>query len=583
MLNDRRDLPLVGVMLSASLILPAALYLYVPGRFNWWLALAYWLVWALVFLDRVTLMLHCTSHRTLFSRRVRWLNAYVPWILGPLYGQTPTTYFSHHVAMHHVEDNLPPDLSSTMPYRRDRFLDWLRYFGRFLVLTGVLLPVYLYRKGRRELAWRAIVGELAFWTVVSGLAWVNVEATVVVFVVPVLVVRALMMAGNWAQHAFIDPRDPANEYRSSTTCINCRYNARCFNDGYHIVHHRQPRQHWTELPAEFEARRDVYGAQDAVVFEGIDFFTVWLYLMLRRWDALAGAFVRLPGAPVRSDSQVITLLKERLQPIGVAPKSGGRRWTAAVFAAAVVLSPATSKAESAAEIMQKQRTMHRTRDETETLVMRLVSKTGAVKERRLVRYTLTGPDNLSKLLIRFLAPRGVENTGLLTWEAPRGDDDQWLYLPATKKVKRIAAGSKSHRFMGTDFAYADMQPENLQTHQYQMLGAEIVDGHECHVIEAVPATEREATNSGYSKRKLWVRKDNYFTIRREYYDRNGRLEKTGFERKLVQVAGSAWRANELEMHDAEAGTRTILVVESRSVDKGLNESLLTEAGLMQGG
>jgi fatty acid desaturase len=316
LVNDPRDLPLVRLMLSASLIIPAALYLYWPGRFSWWLAPAYWLVWAFVFLDRVTLMLHCTSHRPLFRPRVGWLNAYVPWILGPFYGQTPNTYFAHHIAMHHVEDNLAEDLSSTMPYRRERFLDWLRYFARFFFLTIVLLPAYLYRKGRPRLAWRAAAGEVGFWVVVAGLASWNLEATIAVFVVPVVAVRALMMAGNWGQHAFIDPRDPANDYRNSITCINCRYNARCFNDGYHIVHHLRPGQHWTELPAEFETRREVYGQQDAVVFEGIDFFTVWLYLMLHRWDALARAFVRLPGAPARSAEQVLALLKERLQPIG---------------------------------------------------------------------------------------------------------------------------------------------------------------------------------------------------------------------------------------------------------------------------
>ncbi len=316
LVNDSRDLPLIRVILSASLIIPAALYLYWPGRFVWWLAPGYWLVWAFVFLDRVTLMLHCTSHRTLFSRRVHWMNAYVPWILGPFYGQTPNTYFAHHIAMHHVEDNLSEDLSSTMRYRRDRFSDWLRYFARFFFLTIVLLPIYLYRKGRRGLAWAALSGEVGFWSVVAGLACWNPAATVVVFLVPVLVVRALMMAGNWGQHAFIDPRDPANDYRSSITCINCRYNARCFNDGYHIVHHLRPGQHWTELPAEFETRREVYGKQDAVVFEGIDFFTVWLYLMLGRRDALAKAFVRLPGAPARSDAQVVAFLNERLQPIG---------------------------------------------------------------------------------------------------------------------------------------------------------------------------------------------------------------------------------------------------------------------------
>ena len=579
-INDPRDLPLVRVALSASAIIPAACYLYLPGRFGWWLAVAYWLMWAFVFLDRVTLMIHCTSHRPLFSRRVSWMNAYVPWILGPFYGQTPNTYFAHHVAMHHVEDNLAEDLSSTMPYRRDRLLDWLRYFGRFLAFTIVLLPVYLYRKGRRRLAWRAIAGELAFWMMVAGLAHLNVEATVVVFVVPVLVVRALMMAGNWGQHAFIDPRDPGNDYRNSVTCTNCRYNRRCFNDGYHIVHHLRPQQHWTELPAEFEARRAVYGTHDAVVFEGIDFFTIWLHLMLRRWNALARAFVRLPGAPARSDDQVVALLKERLQPIGQAPAPRGGRWTAAAFALAIALWPATVAAESAAEIMQKQRAMHRTKDEEETLLMRLVSKTGEVKERRLVRYTLTSPDNLSKILIRFLAPRSVENTGLLTWEAASGDDDQWLYLPATHKVKRVAASGRSHRFMGTDFAFEDMQPESVRLHRYELLRSETVDGQDCHVIGAVPVA---AAASGYSKRTLWVRKDNYFTVKREYHDRKGKLEKVGTERGLVQVRGTVWRANELQMHDVEAGTRTILLVEGRAVDKGLRENLLTEAGLTQGG
>jgi fatty acid desaturase len=322
LLNDPRDLPLLRLILGASFIIPAALYLYWPGRFAWWLAPGYWLVWGFVFLDRVTLMLHCTSHRPLFRPPVGWLNGYVPWILGPFYGQTPTTYFAHHVAMHHVEDNLPGDLSSTMPYQRDRLSDWLRYLARFFVLTIVLLPMYLHRKGRRGLAGRATVGELGFWAAVAGLAWWNLAATVVVFLVPVLVIRTLMMAGNWGQHAFIDPRDPANDYRNSITCIDCRYNTRCFNDGYHIVHHLRPGQHWSELPAEFEARREVYGQQDAVVFRGIDFFTVWLYLMLRRWNALARAFVRLPGAPTRSDEQVVALLKERLQPIEAPPSLG---------------------------------------------------------------------------------------------------------------------------------------------------------------------------------------------------------------------------------------------------------------------
>ena len=72
-------------------------------------------------------------------------------------------------------------------------------------------------------------------------------------------------------------------------------------------------------------------------------------------------------------------------------------------------------------------------------VLRLVSSSGSAKERKLVRYTLTGPGDLDKILVRFQAPRDVENTALLTWEAKNGNDDQWLYLPSIKKPKRIAA------------------------------------------------------------------------------------------------------------------------------------------------
>jgi hypothetical protein len=162
--------------------------------------------------------------------------------------------------------------------------------------------------------------------------------------------------------------------------------------------------------------------------------------------------------------------------------------------------------QSAAEIMRQERDRHRLNDEEEMRVLRLVSKTGAVKERKVVLYTLAGPDDLRKSLVRFLAPRDVENTGLLTWEARDGDDDQWLYLPATRKAKRIAASAKKNSFMGTDFAYEDLRSENPDVHRYTLVGSETVDGRDCLVIEAVPATEKEAANSGYSRRKLWLQR-----------------------------------------------------------------------------
>jgi hypothetical protein len=245
----------------------------------------------------------------------------------------------------------------------------------------------------------------------------------------------------------------------------------------------------------------------------------------------------------------------------------------------LVVDPAPAWAQSGLQIMQKQRELQRTKDEEEQMVMKLINAGGETKQRRIAIYTLTGPLSLSKTLVRFLAPRDVENTGLLTWEAKDGDDDQWLYLPATRKVRRIASTGKKNRFMGSDFAFEDLRPENLALYSYTVTGSETLGNQECYLIDAAPATERQAADSGYSRRKLWIRKDNYHTVKREYYDKKGKLEKTENLRKLINVKGTIWRADEVEMHDVQAGTRTVLLVESRALDRGLKDSFFTEAEL----
>jgi fatty acid desaturase len=255
------------------------------------------------------LMLHNTSHRRLFRRPWTWMNGYIPWVLGPFFGQSPEAYFAHHVGMHHPENNLEDDISSTLPYRRDHLGDFLRYFLRFFFGVLVELTRYFARKGRGGLLVRTLVGEISFLVAVALLMFVNWRATLAVFVFPVLLARFAMMAGNWAQHAFVDEASPANSYTNSITCINCGYNRRCFNDGYHIGHHLKATRHWTEMPEEFLRGADRYAAEGAIVFEGIDFFGVWFLLMLRRYDRLARRVVQL--GEKRSPDEIIALLRSR--------------------------------------------------------------------------------------------------------------------------------------------------------------------------------------------------------------------------------------------------------------------------------
>lgn len=311
--KDPRDLPFFHLILQIALVqLPFALVLLAVESFPWWLGALYIAVMALGFLDRYILMLHNTSHRRLF--KVAWMNHIIPWVLGPFMGQTPGTYYAHHIGMHHPENNLEEDLSSTMRFERDNALHFLAYFGRFFFFGIFELSRYHWRKRRFGLMRMALIGELAWVAMIVALFFVRPDATLWVFVVPFVAVRFLMMMGNWGQHAFIDAARPENPYVNSLTCINARYNRRCFNDGYHIGHHVKANRHWTDMPRDFNDNRARYAAEGAIVFEGIDFFIVSLHLLLRRYDYLARKMVDLGDTPM-SHADKVALLRERTRPI----------------------------------------------------------------------------------------------------------------------------------------------------------------------------------------------------------------------------------------------------------------------------
>jgi len=315
-INDERDLPFLRLMaLLSALLIPAAVYIAWPGNFRWWMAPPY-LATIVFFVGPYILMLHNTSHRRLFNRRFGFMNHYIPWVLGPLFGESPETYFAHHVGMHHPENNLEDDLSSTMKYQRDSFLDFMRYFLRFFFLALPDLATYFVRTKRPGLARRAVGGELLFFAAAGALAYVSWQGSLVVLVAPFVMARFGMMAGNWGQHAFIDAATPESCYRNSITCINCTYNRRCFNDGYHIGHHIKQTRHWTEMPPDFLANKQTYYDERAIVFEGIDFFMVWLFLMLKRYDWLAKRYVHLgPESERKSLAEIEALLRERTRQI----------------------------------------------------------------------------------------------------------------------------------------------------------------------------------------------------------------------------------------------------------------------------
>jgi len=322
MLNDARDTSVVWLMLQCVLVVTVGISLFfwpnALGISVWYLAPLYYGLIVLTVMDRFTLMLHFTSHRQLFNKDYKSLNHVIPWLLGPFFGQTPNTYFAHHMGMHHREENLADDLSSTMRFTRNRITHWLRYYLRFLFFGLPELLFYFYKRDNWKLFQRVLIGEGVYWSLVALGLWLRPQATLVVLVIPLVAMRTIMMMGNWVQHSFISQDHPEDPYQASITCINTRYNRRCFNDGYHVLHHIKASCHWTEHPGEFKKDIRNYGKHDSIVFDGLDFFQVWACLMLRRWSTLATHFVSLPEAPRRTKAEVIEFLKSRVRPLAQA-------------------------------------------------------------------------------------------------------------------------------------------------------------------------------------------------------------------------------------------------------------------------
>jgi len=244
--------------------------------------------------------------------------------------------------------------------------------------------------------------------------------------------------------------------------------------------------------------------------------------------------------------------------------------------------PASSYAMDARSIMKKYTDQFSVRDETDNANMTLINKNGKERRRTLTIMTKEYPDELHKILIRFTAPESIYGAGLLIVEQKDRNDDEWLYLPALKKVKKISTAERSHSFMGSEFSYEDLHREVLDDYDYQLKGSEALDGQECFIIEAIPTSQRKLEETGYSKRKLWIRKDIFFRVKVEYYDKKGKLLKIETDDQLTQIDPGMYRMNRITMINSKTGNKTVLDSTSRSTNQGIPASRFTTTYLEQG-
>lgn len=222
---------------------------------------------------------------------------------------------------------------------------------------------------------------------------------------------------------------------------------------------------------------------------------------------------------------------------------------------------------------------------SQDMEMVLIDKNGHQRVRVLRAYGRdVGEDEQS--LMFFLSPADVEDTGFLTYDYddPERDDDQWLYLPALSRTKRIASSDKSGSFMGSDFSYADMTDRPLDAYEYTLMKETEVEGHPVWQIESVPITEREKDETGYEKSVVFVRKDNFVVVRSVAWVKKGGRLKYFDVKELEQIDG-IWVPTELHMttkKGRETLHKTILHARNVKFGQDLPDDLFTTRQLEKG-
>ncbi len=211
------------------------------------------------------------------------------------------------------------------------------------------------------------------------------------------------------------------------------------------------------------------------------------------------------------------------------------------------------------------------------LEMRLINKQGNTRVRELQRYIKT-ENNVEKTIMFFLNPADVRNTSFMNWSYSDGrDDDQWIYLPALKRIKRISSDSKSDYFMGSDFTYDDMGDRHPDDDKHTLVKEEVLEGQNCYVVESVS----KDPSYMYSKTITWVMKDNYLGLKREFYDEDGRLLKILRIKDFKKISGY-WVILHTEMHNIQKDHRTEIIFSEIQINKGIPASKFTERSMTMG-
>ena len=215
-------------------------------------------------------------------------------------------------------------------------------------------------------------------------------------------------------------------------------------------------------------------------------------------------------------------------------------------------------------------------------VMTLKSKKGNERVREVLMRSKDYGDT-EKTVVVFTTPKDVSGVAYLMFEYDEKEDgttpdsDNWLYMPAMKKSRRISGSNKQDDFMGSDFTYEDIGERGLSKDTFTLLREETVNDAECYVVEAVAKDKTEKEQ----RRILWFRKDNFILQKGEFYDRQNMLHRV-LECSDIKKVNGYWTTGVMTVKNVQSEHSTVLELKDIQYDIPLDDNMFTVASLERG-
>ncbi len=216
-------------------------------------------------------------------------------------------------------------------------------------------------------------------------------------------------------------------------------------------------------------------------------------------------------------------------------------------------------------------------DQESSLTMTLINSRGDQRVRE-IRQFMKDLGEVEKSIMFFTSPADVTDTSFMNWSYADGsDDDQWIYLPSIRRVRRISSDSKTDRFMGSDFTYDDLGDRHPEDDTHERLPDETIDGLDCYVVES----KSKDPDYLYSRTVTWIDRETLIGVQKEFYDRDGDLLKVLTVKNHEHISGFDIITHS-EMHDVQRDHRTIMELNDVQINTGVSENMFTERMMSRG-